>query len=259
MKDVNGPYTDILFEQDGRIATIAINRPHRRNAFRQKTLEELTSAFVRAGQDASVGVMILTGEGDTFCAGGDIGEMLDLTPKTGAVFVQHLFQLARSILDFPKPVIAKIDGYCIGGGNELQLFCDLSIAGDRARFGQVGPKVGSAPLWGGTLLLPRLIGLRRAKEMMFLCEPITAARALDLGLINRVVPSDRLSAATEETCRTLLQRSPQSLRLLKRSLHRDFAADLKKDLELLEGIYGSQELREGMAAFLEKREPRYPL
>lgn len=254
---VNRPYTDIFFEQEEGVATITLNRPHKRNAFRQKTLEELAKAFLQAGRDGSVGVVVLTGEGENFCAGGDIGEMLGLTPETGAVFVQHLFALAQAITDCPKPVIARIDGYCIGGGNELQLFCDLGVASDRARFGQVGPKVGSAPLWGGSLLLPRLLGLRRAKEMMFLCEPITAARALEIGLVNRVVPASQLHDATDTLCRDLLRRSPQSLKLLKHSLHRGFAEEIRKDLSLLEGIYGTPELKEGMAAFLERREPRF--
>jgi len=257
MKSTSPFYTDLHVDRNGSIETITLNRPHKRNAFRQQTLIELTDAFRKTSQDETIRTVVLTGEGSTFCAGGDIGEMLDLTPKTGEIFVHHLYQTAMAILECPKPVVAMIDGHCIGGGNELQLFCDFGLASDRASFGQVGPKVGSAPLWGGTLLLPRLIGLRRAKEMMFLCELIGADRALSLGLINRVVPSPQLREATEAFCRQLLERSPQSLRLLKRSLHRDFDGDLRKDLDLLKGIYGSDELQEGMAAFLEKRRPRF--
>lgn len=147
--------------------------------------------------------------------------------------------------------------YAIGGGNEIQLFCDLTIASDRSVFGQTGAKVGSAPLWGGTQILPALVGLRKAKEIMFLCGTYPASEAAAMGMINRVVPEDFLDQTVESLCRALLKKSPQSLRLLKKALHREILPRLVLDLKTLEGIYGSAEIKEGMSAFLEKREPRF--
>jgi len=253
------PYQDISYASANRVATVTLNRPEKLNAFRNKTLIEAAESITRAVKDRSVGVIVLTGAGKkAFCVGGDIGEMKGLNRKTGRLFVKNLERFAKTILTCPKPLIAKVNGWCIGGGNEIQLFCDLTIASDRSVFGQTGPKVGSAPLWGGTQILPSLVGLKKAKEIMFLCGSYSASEAAEIGMINRVVPEAELDRTVESLCRDLLKKSPQSLRLLKKALHREIIPRLVLDLKLLEGIYGSAELKEGMSAFLEKREPRFP-
>jgi len=250
--------TDILFEIKDRVAVITLHRPEKLNAFRSRTLRELTQAVRRAVRDGSVGIVVLTGSGSrAFCVGGDIEEMKALTPRTGKSFVAELYRTAEALLSCPKPTIAKVNGYCLGGGNELQLFCDLTVASDRSVFGQVGPKVGSSPLWGGSQILPALTGLKKAKELMFLCPQITAREAASLGLINMCVPEAELENKVREIGQNLLRKSPQSLRVLKKSLHRGLLGRVREDLKLLQSLYGSRELREGMQAFLDKREPRF--
>ncbi len=249
---------DILYDVTRGIATITLNRPEKLNAFRNQTLVELAKALTTAIRDKKVGVIVLAGAGDkAFCVGGDIGEMKSLNQKTGRIFVRNLARAGRLFLTCPKPIVAKVNGYCIGGGNEIQLFCDLTIASEKSVFGQTGPKIGSAPLWGGTQILPALVGLKKAKEIMFLCRQYSAAEAAAIGMINRAVPESDLDRTVSQLCEELLKRSPQSIRLVKRSLHRNLQAPLAKDLTLLRRIYGSRELSEGMRAFLEKREPRF--
>lgn len=251
-------FQDILYQASDGIVTLTLNRPKKLNAFRSRTITELSQALVTAIQDRSVGVIVVTGSGGkAFSVGGDIGEMKNFDKKSGRVFVQNLLRLGRVFLTCPKPIVAKVNGYCIGGGNEIQLFCDLTIASDKSVFGQTGPKVGSAPLWGGSQILPLLVGLKKTKEVAFLCKQYSAAEAEEMGMINRVVPEAELDQAVDEIAHELLKRSPQSLRLLKKSLHRDLFPKLVRDLKDLGGIYGSAELKEGMGAFLEKREPDF--
>ncbi|MGQ9677285.1 MAG: enoyl-CoA hydratase-related protein [Chloroflexota bacterium] len=254
-------FQDILYEKaDGR-ATITINRPKVLNAFRQRTLDELIEAFDDADADRTIGVVVLTGAGDrAFCVGGDVSTMSDLSGEKKAAWLRSLLRLAAAIRNCSKPVIAAINGHCIGGGNELQLFCDLTIASDKATFAQVGPRVGACPVWGGTQLLPRLIGDKKAKEMIFLCDSYSAQEAERMGLVNKVVPHDKLSEAVDAWCHRILSHSPQSLRVAKTSLN--FGSDLLyaslvHGAEMLRTIFGSEESLEGMRAFLEKRPADY--
>lgn len=254
-------YEDIIYEKRDNEARITINRPESFNSFRSQTLDELQDAFQAASDSKSVGVIVLSGAGGkAFCSGGDIREMQQLTPHTGRVFVSRLFQLFHTIRNAPQPVIAAIDGYCLGGGNEINMVCDLSIATARSVFGQVGPTVGSTPVLAGTQLLPRCVGDKKAREIIFLCERYTAAQAEQLGWINKAVPDGELGQAVDQWCARILEMSPQSLRISKISIN--FESDkllpsFTHGIEMLAATYGSDELREGMSAFLEKRKPDF--
>ena len=251
-------FHDILYESKSGTATVTINRPEKLNAFRSQTLLEIDRTLQKAVRDSSVGVIVISGAGGkAFSVGGDIDEMVALNRKTGRLFVQKLLQLARTFLTCPKPIIAKVNGYCLGGGNEIQLFCDLTIASEKSVFGQVGPKVGSAPLWGGTQILPLLVGLKRAHEMIYLCRQYPAREAKEMGLINQIVPEVGLDAAVERIAEELLERSPQALALVRNSLHAGLFKQIDQDLRRLTRIYGSDQFREGMSAFLEKRPARF--
>jgi naphthoate synthase len=255
-------YSDILFEYAEGIAKITINRPEVRNAFRPDTLFQLAEAFELARQDARVGVIILTGAGDqAFCSGGDqrvrghggyVGE--DGVPRL------NVLELQRQIRYLPKPVIAMVAGYAIGGGHVLHLCCDLTIAADNARFGQTGPKVGSFDGGFGASVLSDLVGPKKAKEIWFLCRQYSAKEALDMGLINTVVPLERLEEETVAWCDEMLANSPFALRLLKASFnaHEDGYAGLQQlahDTNLL--FYGSEEAQEGRDAYKQKRKPDF--
>ena len=263
-----GEYSDIRYELSGDgIAKITIYRPEVRNAFRPQTLFELREAFTLAQDDPSVGVIILTGEGpDAFCSGGDqrirgddgyIGD--DSVAKKG-IGRLNVLDLQIQMRRCPKPVVAMIAGYAIGGGHVLHVCCDLSIAADNARFGQTGPKVGSFDGGFGSGLLARQIGQKRAKEIWFLCRQYDAQTALDWGLVNAVVPLDRLEEETVQWCREMLALSPLALRMLKASFN---AADdglagiqqLAGDATLL--FYMSDEAQEGRDAYVEKRRPDF--
>ena len=262
-----GEYGDIAYEVAEGIAKITICRPERRNAFRPQTLFELNDAFTAARDDISVGVIVLTGQGpDAFCSGGDqtirgddgyIGDDEVAHQGVGRLNVLDLQILIRRI---PKPVIAMVAGYAIGGGHVLHLVCDLSLAADNARFGQTGPMVGSFDGGYGSSLLARTIGLKRAKEVWFLCRQYDAQTALDWGLVNEVVPLDDLEAETVAWCRRILTLSPLALRMLKAGFN---AADdglagvqqLAGDATML--FYMSEEGQEGRNAFVERRPPDF--
>ena len=255
------PYTDLLYSAAGGVATITLNRPEKLNAFRQQTLEELIDAFRSAAYDRSIGVIVFTGAGEkAFCVGGDISEMRDLDPQSGKRFVDTLFDLTGAIRQTRKPVLCKVRGYCLGGGHELHLFCDLTFAGEKARFGQTGPMVGSVPVWGGTQLIPRLVGDKRAREIVFGCKQYSAAEAKAMGLINDCAPEEKLDGLVKEWCDRILTMSPQALAIAKDSFNHALDTEtgaLSHGLELLRLLYGSEELREGMSAFLEKRKPDF--
>jgi naphthoate synthase len=257
-----GDYEDIRCETAGGIAKVTIDRPEVRNAFRPKTLLELSNALDVARDDAGVGVIILTGEGPlAFCSGGDQrvrgeGGYLD---EQGIARL-NVLDLQVQIRRLPKPVIAMVAGYAIGGGHVLHLVCDMTIAADNARFGQTGPKVGSFDAGYGSGLLARTIGLKRAKELWFLCEQYDAETALRWGLVNRVVPLEALERETLEICRRILQMSPLALRLIKAGFNAD--ADGLAGVQQLAGdatllYYMSEEAREGRDAYLEKRDPDF--
>ena len=263
----SGEYVDIIYESAEGIARITINRPERRNAFRPQTLFELSDAFERARDDIEVGAIILTGAGgDAFCSGGDQkirgddGYMGDDDVARRGVGRLNVLDLQVQIRRLPKPVIAQIAGYAIGGGHILHLVCDLSIAADNARFGQTGPRVGSFDGGYGSSLLANTIGLKRAKEVWFLCRQYGAAEALSWGLVNTVVPLGELEAETVAWCRQILTLSPLALRMLKAGFNA--AEDGLAGVQQLAGdatmlFYMSEEAQEGRDAFVEHRRPDF--
>jgi naphthoate synthase len=262
-----GEYTDIRYELSGDgIAKITIDRPQVRNAFRPQTIVEISQALERAREDTSVGVIVLTGEGElAFCSGGDQnvrGDTGYLTEpgKPGAVGRFHVTDLHVQIRRLPKPVVAMVAGFAIGGGHVLHLVCDLSIAADNARFGQVGPRVGSFDGGFGASLLASLVGPKRAKEMWFLCRQYDAAQALEMGLVNTVVPLASLEEETVAWCHEMLAMSPFALRLVKASFNASedgFSGiqQLAHDANLL--FYENAEAQEGRDAYREKRRPDF--
>lgn len=255
------PYEDIIYEKNDGIAKVTINRASMFNAFRTKTLEEMSEALQNAADDAAIGVIVVAGVGGkAFCSGGDIAEMKELNPHTGRIFVTKLFKMFTIIRSATKPVIAAVDGYCLGGGNEINLVCDLTIATEKSQFGQVGPTVGSTPVLAGTQLLPRLVGDKKAKEIIFLCKRYTAREAQGMGWVNEVVPDGHLEEETEKMCRRILDMSPQSIRISKISMNYEsdqLYSSYMHGIEMLAATYGSPELVEGMSAFLEKRKPDF--
>ena len=261
----DGDYADIRYERSREpgIAKITINRPEVRNAFRPQTVVELSDAFTRAREDTAVGVIVLTGEGpDAFCSGGDQRVRGDsgYQAEPGALGRFHVTDLHLQIRRTPKPVVAMVAGYAIGGGHVLSVVCDLTVAAENARFGQSGPRVGSFDGGYGASILAAQIGQKRAKEIWFLCRQYDAHQALAWGLVNAVVPLERLEQETVAWCREMLALSPFALRLLKASFNasEDGLAGLQQlahDANLL--FYGSEEAREGRAAYTEKRPPDF--
>jgi naphthoate synthase len=259
-----GEYTDVRYERSGDgIAKITIDRPEVRNAFRPQTVIEISAALDQAREDPSVGVIILTGEGPlAFCSGGDQRVRGDTgyMPEGASVGRFHVTDLHVQMRRLPKPIVAMVAGYAVGGGHILHLVCDLTIAADNARFGQTGPRVGSWDGGYGASLLRDLIGPKRAKEFWFLCRQYDAAQALEMGLVNAVVPLDRLEEETVAWCREMLALSPFALRLAKASFnaHEDGYAGIQQlahDANLL--FYGSEEAQEGRDAYREKRAPDF--
>jgi naphthoate synthase len=258
----DGDYEDIRYETAEGIAKITINRPEVRNAFRPKTLFELSRAFDVARDDPAIGVIIFTGEGpEAFCSGGDQRVRGDDGYKDEkGIGRLNVLDLQVQIRRLPKPVVAMVAGYAIGGGHVLHLVCDLTVAADNARFGQTGPKVGSFDGGYGSGLLARTIGLKRAKEVWFLCEQYDAERAYEMGLVNKVVPLEKLEEETVTWCRRMLEMSPLALRLLKAGFNADTDGlagiqQLAGDATLL--FYMSEEAQEGRDAYLEKRKPDF--
>jgi naphthoate synthase len=272
-----GHFTDIRYEKssgtDSGIAKITIARPEVRNAFRPRTIIEISQALEDAREDTAIGVIVLTGEGEhAFCSGGDqrvrgdSGYLDDdqmMSPPAAArsrVGRFHVTDLHIQIRRLPKPVVAMVAGYAIGGGHVLHLVCDLTIAADNARFGQVGPKVGSFDGGFGAGLLASLVGPKKAKEIWFLCRQYSAEEAREMGMVNTVVPLARLEDETVRWCREMLALSPFSLRLLKASFNaaEDGLAGIQQlahDANLL--FYGSEEAQEGRDAYREKRKPDF--
>jgi naphthoate synthase len=256
-------YTDIKCEtNDEGVAKITINRPEVRNAFRPETVTQMQDAFELCRNDSSVGVIILTGEGnDAFCSGGDQRIRGDEGYIGGdGVPRLNVLDLQKQIRSLPKPVIAMVAGYAIGGGHVLHVVCDLTIAADNARFGQVGPKVGSFDGGLGSSYLARIVGQKKAREIWYLCRQYNAEEALDMGLVNCVVPLEDLEAVTLEWCNEILQHSPLSLRCLKAAMNADCDGqvgllDLAGNATLL--YYMTEEAQEGKNAFLEKRKPNF--
>ncbi len=255
-------YTDILYEQAEGMAKITINRPEVRNAFRPETIIELIDAFAHARDDAGVGVVLFTGAGqEAFCSGGDQRVRGD-AGYVGADRIPRLnvLDLQRLIRTVPKPVIAVVAGYAIGGGHVLHVVCDLTIAADNAIFGQTGPKVGSFDAGYGSTYLARIVGHKRAREFWYLCRQYTAEQAVAMGLVNAVVPLDRLEEEAIIWAKEILEKSPMALRVLKAAFNAD--TDGLAGLQQLGGdatllYYLSDEAKEGRDAFLQKRRPNF--
>jgi dihydroxynaphthoic acid synthetase len=255
-------YEDLIYEVDGPVAVVTINRPNRLNAFRAKTIEELIHAFKRAWADTDVRAIILTGQGDrAFCVGGDVkqrNETGDYGPTSNGLFEITYFH--RLIRDVPKPVIAAVNGLAIGGGHVLHVLCDLSIAAEHARFGQAGPRVGSFDGGFGSAYLARVVGEKRAREIWFLLEQYPAEQAERWGLVNKVVPAEELMPAAKAWVNQLAQYSPTAIRFLKHSFNAD--TDHQGGLSQmsqagLDVFSVTDEAREGAAAFAEKRKPDF--
>jgi naphthoate synthase len=257
-----GDFEDILYQKNDGIAKITINRPEVRNAFRPLTVMEMSQAFTDAREDPDVGVVILTGRGEkAFCSGGDQrirGEAGYVDDK--GVHRLNVLDLQRQIRTLPKPVIAMVAGYAIGGGHVLHLLCDITIAADNAVFGQTGPRVGSFDGGYGASYMARIVGQKKAREIWFLCRQYSAQDALDMGLVNAVVPYDQLEQETVKWCREILANSPMAIRCLKAALNAD--CDGQAGLQELAGnatmlFYMTEEGQEGRNAFNEKRDPDF--
>jgi dihydroxynaphthoic acid synthetase len=256
-----GTPADIVYEKSDGRATIAINRPEKLNAFRDVTVDEMSAAFEDAAADSTIGVVVVTGlGGGAFSTGGDMGWESGFTPNEGRRLMRRMLRLSQAMRLCGKPVIAAVDGYCVGGGNELHLLCDLSVATERSRFGQVGPRMGSSPIWYGTQLLQLSLGDRRAREVVYFCRQYGAREAEEMGWVNKVVPDDRLEATVDEWCEELLDKSSQSLRVAKASfnvLSDLLLTSVVSGFELLAAAHGTEEFHEGVNAFLEKRPPDF--
>ena len=253
-------YEDILYETTDGVARITINRPNVMNAFRGKTCEELIAALNRAGWDKAIGVIVLAGAGDrAFCTGGDQSAHDGQYDGRGMIGLP-VEELQSLIRDVPKPVIARVQGYAIGGGNVLATLCDFTIASEKASFGQVGPKVGSVDPGFGTAYLARVVGEKKAREMWYLCRRYSAAEALAMGLVNAVVPADKLDEEVDKWCAEIRDKSPTAIAIAKRS----FNADTENirgiggmGMQALSMYYATEESKEGVRAFNEKRKPQF--
>ena len=254
------PYQDIVYDVTGGVARITINRPEKMNAFRGRTCEELIQALSAAAWDKSIGVIVLAGAGDrAFCTGGDQSSHDDQYDGRGTIGLP-VEELHSALRDAPKPVIARVQGYAIGGGNVLCTICDFTIASQKAQFGQVGPKVGSVDPGFGTAYLARVVGEKKAREMWYLCRRYSAAEALTMGLVNAVVAHEELDNEVDKWCDEILERSPTALAIAKRSFNMDtehIRGIAGMGMQALSLYYGTAESKEGVEAFLEKRKPDF--
>ena len=253
-------FEDILYEVRNGVAWIIINRPDKMNAFRGTTCDELIKALYKAGYDRAVGAVVLAGAGDkAFCTGGDQSAHDGAYDGRGTIGLP-MEELHAAIRDVPKPVIARVQGFAIGGGNVLATICDLTICSEKAVFGQVGPKVGSSPFFGGTNLLALTVGEKKTREVIYMCKQYTAQEAVDLGMINKVVPHAELHKEVQEWCETLLDRSPTYLEMTKMGANCWFEM-LQPSFEMAKQamiqIAGNAEQTEGATAFMEKRKPNF--
>jgi dihydroxynaphthoic acid synthetase len=254
-------FEDVLYVKERGIARVTMNRPEVLNALRGQTYKELTEAITDAAEDPEIGVIVLSGAGGrAFSSGGDVKGQSVRTQEVGRTHLRRVMNLSAAMRNCGKPTIAKVDGYAVGGGHELHLMCDLTIASDRSVFAQVGPRVGSVPIWGGTQLLPRMVGEKRAREIIFLCRRYSAQEAYQMGFVNKVVPVEQLDAEVDQWCEEILDKSPECIRIAKIALN--FESDLlypsyTHAMEMLSLTYGTEENQEGVKAFLEKRQPNY--
>lgn len=256
-------YSTLIVERTGAIATITLNRPAARNALDLAMRQEMLAALDEVEADASLRVLVLTGAGEHFCAGGDVKTMRERrqTAAEGRVRVQMLNRMVERLVDFPRPTLAMVDGYAVGAGTNLALCCDLVIASDRAKFGELFNKIGLAPDGGGTWFLPRLVGLARAKELIFTGDVFDAAEAARIGLVNRVVPVAELRAVTRALAEKIASGPPAVQRMAKHMLNRAATSDLAAALDLEAYSQGlaiaGDDHQEGLAAFFDKRAPKF--
>jgi dihydroxynaphthoic acid synthetase len=254
-------YTDILFEVKDQVAWVTINRPRVQNAFREQTLDQLIDAIGSTRNDPSIACVVITGAGDkSFSAGGDFYAMKRLTFRNAYQWNDRMLATAMTIRGLPIPVIAMVNGWCVGGGHELALWCDVVIASENAVLGQTGAKVGACPTVGATQYLPRIIGERLAREMIFCARRFTGPEAEKIGLINKCVPQKELLAETLKWCETIKGHSPQTIRMTKKSLNSEsdnLYSSWQHGMELLAHVWGSEESLEGMNAFLKGRPPNF--
>lgn len=253
-------YSEIVVDIHHRAAWIGINRPEVRNAFREQTLDELTDALERVRDDPMLVAAVVYGVGGHFSAGGDMHAMMRLNKANSSMWNDRMLRLAMTCRNLPVPVIAMVSGACMGGGHELALWCDLVIAAEDATLGQTGAKVGACPTVGATQYIARLIGDRRAKEMIFFCRTYSGKEAAEIGLANRAVPADQLQATVEAMCERLTAYSSQTLRATKVALNHEsdeLYAAWQSGKELLANVWGTEESLEGMNAFLEHRAPDF--
>ena len=257
----DGKYVDILYEVVDQVAWITINRPHVLNAIRELTLDEIIHAVRQTRNDPTIACVVITGAGDeAFCSGGDFKSMMRLNWVNGAHWNDRMHGCAMTIRGVTIPVIAMVNGWCMGGGNELALWCDIVVASDNAVFGQTGAKVGACPTVGATQYLPRIVGERIAREMIFCARRLSATEAVEMGLANHAVPLSELRAKTQSLCDAIKSHSPQTIRMTKRSLNHEsdnLYASWTSGMELLAHVWGSDEAMEGMNAFMEKRKPDF--
>ncbi|MAL77814.1 MAG: 1,4-dihydroxy-2-naphthoyl-CoA synthase [Sneathiella sp.] len=253
-------YTDILYEERDHVARITINRPDKLNAFRPRTVDELIDAIKNAGWNRDIGVIVLTGVGNrAFCTGGDQSDHDGQYSGRGSVGLA-IEELQGTIRDVPVPVIARVNGYAIGGGNVLATLCDLTIAAESAQFGQVGPKMGSVDPGFGTALLARCVGEKKAREIWYLCRRYTAQEACDMGLANKVVPDAELDAEVDKWCQEIVEKSPTAITLAKRSFNLDsenIRGISMLGMQAVSLYYDTEESREGVDAFMNKRKPDF--
>lgn len=256
-------YEDILYEEKNGVATITINRPKVYNAFRPRTCVELIDAFQKAGWNEEIGAIVLTGAGNkAFCTGGDQSDHDGAYGggETRGTIGMPVEELHTVIRDVPKPVIAKVRGYAIGGGNVLATLCDMTVAGESAIFGQVGPKMGSVDPGFGTAYLARIVGEKKAREIWYMCRRYNAQEALAMGLCNTVVPHDQLDAEVARWCKEIVEKSPTALAIAKRSFNAStehIRGIGSLGLQALSLYYDTAESKEGVRAFLEKRQPNF--
>jgi len=251
-------YKDIIYDKREGAAWITINRPETYNSLVANTIGELGDAILDAAEDPAIGVIVITGAGEkSFSSGGNMKALNERTSADSRNHLRRMALLAVTIRSCGKPVIAAVNGFAVGAGHELHLMCDLTIAAEHARFGQTGAKIGSVPVWGATQMLHRMVGEKKAREMLYMCNQYTAKEAVEMGLVNLVVPMTDLYPTVEKWCKTILERSPEALRIAKIAMNQEsdgaFWSSLFSGSEMLALHTGSAEFKEGTGAFLQKR------
>lgn len=253
-------YQDIIYRKEDGIGWITINRPKMHNAFRHETIVELVDIFESIANDEEIGVAVVTGAGKNFCTGGDINMEVDFNSSSGKKLFTKCLMLSTIMRNLDKPIIAAVRGYCVGGGNEVNMLCDLTIAEENAKFGQAGPRVGSVPVWYGTQMLSLTVGDKKAREIVYMCRLYDAYEAERMGWINKVVKEGELENEVKKWCKELLQKSPKALGIAKLSINHVsdvLYPSVLAGLSQVSLLHGTEEFKEGMKAFLEKRPPRF--